>query len=135
MKIKILALTSLALVFGACVTENSGETGSVTSEYEKITFTGMKATSAERQLCESVGGTVRPAGKLQAEHCIQNLADAGKACLNTSDCLGRCVIEGNGADGLDFGSPAEGVCEATDEQFGCTALVDGGKYQGTLCVD
>ena len=122
------------LILGACSTPPQ-DTTEVQTEYQRISFANVKATDAERNACEAVGGIVRPAGMLGGDHCIQNLPDAGTACSDASDCLARCVIEGNNADGLDFGAPVTGVCEATDEMFGCTALVNNGQYEGTLCVD
>lgn len=133
MKTLILTLTG-AIVLTGCAQTNSQNITPVSSEtYQEITFTSTKATPAERAKCEAVGGIVRPAGKLQADHCIQNLPDAGKACSDASDCLGRCILTDDST--VKPGDAITGVCEATDEVFGCTALVSNGTYEGTLCID
>ena len=104
--------------------------------YERITFEGTLATPQERARCESVGGLVRRAGLLGAENCIQNLPDAGAICGDALECLGRCVFETPpGIRPPAPGTPVTGVCEATDEVFGCKAFVNQGRLAPTLCID
>ena len=126
-----------AVVLVACATEpvtGDDTTPERAVNYTPVFFSGTKASEDERVLCESVGGRVERAGRLGAEHCIQDLPDAGKVCSDESDCIGRCVIE-DSDDEPARGTTSNGVCEATDDQFGCTTLVNGGVIEGTLCVD
>ncbi len=102
--------------------------------YEAIVFEGPRATDEERVRCEEAGGTVRPAGMMGADHCIQSLADAGQPCQDASDCLGRCVAP-MGPDAPAPGAAVTGTCEETDEVFGCTATVEGGVMQPAICID
>ena len=128
---KVILLAS-AIALAACANTESSDAES--SDYQQINFSSKTATASERAFCESVGGIVRPAGMAQFDHCIQNLPDAGKACTDAKECLGRCAIPSD-QEAPDSGASSSGVCEATDEHFGCTALVNDGKYEGTLCVD
>ena len=102
--------------------------------FTEITFSGKTATPEERAQCETVGGEVRPAGKAQFDMCVQAYPDAGKICSDASDCLGRCVLDNADAT-LARGTAITGVCEADNIRFGCTPLVNGGLFEGTLCVD
>ena len=104
-------------------------------QYQKISFNAVTASVQEQQACEAVGGSVRQAGRLGAEHCIQQLPDAGKVCSDQSDCLGRCVLTDPDAHKMKADTPMQGVCEASDDIFGCTTLINGGKVEGTLCID
>jgi len=126
-------LLAMALIITACATDTS--TGETSSTYEKINFAGEKATADERAKCEAVGGIVRRAGRAGFENCIQNLPDAGEVCSDAKDCLGRCVIPAQEGRSYQPGDTATGICEATDDVFGCTTLVNNGKVEGTLCVD
>ncbi len=120
------------LILAACSTQASGPSDEMA--YKPIQFEGVKATSSERAMCEKAGGEVIRTGKLGAEHCVQDLPDAGEVCSDDSDCLGRCVI----VDAISEPAPGtvmDGVCEATDDYFGCTTLVNEGVIVGTLCVD
>lgn len=128
-----IALLGLAIVFVACATENPIDENR--TSYQKINFDGKIATAEERASCEAVGGIVRRAGRAGYENCIQNLPDAGETCSDASDCLGRCIIPQQEGRSYEPGDMATGICEATDEVFGCTTLVNSGKIEGTLCVD
>lgn len=102
--------------------------------YKRIRLEDMKATAVERQACEALGGTITRVGRIGGEECIQDLPDAGKPCSDEIDCLGRCVLN-PGISEPELGTPTQGVCEATDNEFGCTTLVAEGKISGTICVD
>ena len=130
----IITLGALAIV--ACATEPAASNGAEEPvlNYTPVFFAGTKAREEERVLCESVGGRVERAGRLGAERCVQDLPDAGQICADESECLGRCIIEDTD-DSPAPGTPASGTCEPTDNQFGCTTLVNDGKIEGTLCVD
>ncbi len=96
---------------------------------------GGESDPCRTKLCESLGGLVRPGGILQAEHCVQTLSDAGKVCSDATDCLGRCILLDDTSPDLQPGTAETGVCEVDDSPFGCTALVNDGRYEGTICID
>ena len=102
--------------------------------YAPIDIADKTATPEEQQRCAAVGGEVRPSGLPGADHCIQTLPDAGDPCSSHDQCLGRCVLIPE-RDLPKHGSFAKGMCEADDDIFGCTALVQEGRYEGTLCID
>lgn len=106
----------------------------VAHAYTPIDIADKTATAEERQRCAAVGGEIRPSGLLGADHCIQTLPDAGDPCSSHEQCLGRCVLIPE-RDPPKHGSLAKGMCEADDDIFGCTALVQKGRYEGTLCID
>jgi len=101
--------------------------------YKRVLIKGGQATADEVTACEAEGGKVRPAGDLGADHCIQELADAGKTCANSAECIGECYLPPG--VGLPAGADASGVCSPTDEAFGCHARVENGKATAVLCVD
>lgn len=106
----------------------------IAKSYLPIEFAKERASSSERKQCESLGGTVRKSGKAQFDMCVQPYSDAGEYCQNKSDCFGRCTLA-NSADHTKPGDRVDGVCEADNSRFGCTALVSGGKYEHTICID
>ena len=115
---------------------NHGDTsdpGDPATTYQRITFAAETATAEERAQCEAVGGEVRPAGLLGAENCIQTYADAGKACSDTSDCQGLCMVTGEFVD-MDSATNT-GQCQVTDSPFGCYQTVENGRATPALCVD
>ncbi len=117
---------------GACMTPTTSVDEANT--YSPITFASSKASADEIQQCKNAGGEVMRVGRLGNETCVQNLPDAGKACSDKADCVGRCVMENEMSD-LVPGTEATGVCEATDNRFGCTTLIANGTIEGTLCID
>jgi len=99
-----------ALCFAACTTPAEP----VSQDYQRISFEGEKATAEERALCESVGGTVRRAGMLGWEHCIQDMPDAGQVCSDGSECVSsRCIIPPQEGREYAPGDPATGMCAQT----------------------
>ncbi len=138
MRLLTVSLFALSLTIAACATEptSDGPDKSVpeVNNYTPVFFASKQASEEERALCEGIGGRVERAGRLGGDRCIQDLPDAGDVCSDEKDCIGRCVIEDTD-DSPQRGSEATGVCEATDNIFGCTTLVNGGMIEGTLCVD
>jgi hypothetical protein len=108
--------------------------GSSLPPYERIQFASQFATPAERARCESAGGVVQKAGRLGWQHCVQNFADAGKACTGSEDCLGECRLAGDPGS-VSPGTPAQGVCQANDAPFGCYTSVENGKAGMSICAD
>ncbi|MCA8903102.1 MAG: hypothetical protein KDA53_17830 [Hyphomonas sp.] len=131
-----------AMVFfllGACAAlrdfhANTPDYGSDMPPYERIQFAGENATEAERVRCEAVGGAIERHGLLGWESCVQRYPDAGKACKDSGDCLGKCKLDlSKPHDGP--GEPAQGACQITDSVFGCYATVEDGLEQQTICFD
>jgi hypothetical protein len=108
--------------------------GSSAPPYERIQFASQFATPAERARCEAAGGEVRQAGMLGWQHCIQTYPDAGQACRGSEDCLGQCRLDGT-AGAVEAGAPADGICQGSDEPFGCYTRVENGRATQTICVD
>lgn len=133
MRVFLLILASAAL--SACVNPGAetptGDTGEPAA-YERISFAGEKATTAERAICEAAGGEVRRDGLAGWEQCIQTPPDAGQACSDSSDCLDRCMLVG---EFTEYGAPATGQCSQSDSPFGCFQTVENGRAEPALCVD
>ncbi|MFT5775370.1 hypothetical protein [Hyphomonas sp.] len=129
-----------AAVLVACTATGKpdvAETPATTAEpatHDKIRFDGKRATPAERKACVAAGGTVRPDGMLGHDQCIRPYPDAGKSCKSKDDCLGRCLLSPDSDDDVDQPTD-DGVCQATDSQFGCVTKVDEGTVQWTICID
>ena len=87
---------------------------------------------AEAAACPGRGGRLDRVGKLQALRCIETYADAGKACTDGAQCLGkRCVGDFEDASAT---TPATGTCVATNNPFGCQTIIQSGVAR-TICVD
>lgn len=81
--------------------------------------------------CVASGGYVERAGLLGAERCTKRYQDAGQLCHDSSQCQGQCRAQGN----PPIGQPTSGVCQATDNPFGCYTEVVRGQAGAGLCVD
>lgn len=81
--------------------------------------------------CVASGGFVERAGLLGAERCTKRYHDAGQICHDSSQCQGQCRAQGN----PPMGQPISGVCQATDNPFGCHTEVVRGQAGASLCVD
>lgn len=93
-------------------------------------------TPTARAACIAKGGIVERAGMAGFERCTLRHADAGKACTGKKDCQGRCLLDPRHPQRtLGANAPARGICEATDNHFGCQTLVEKGRNAGTICVD
>ena len=88
-------------------------------------------TQAQRQQCLASGGKVERAGLLGAERCTLSYGDAGKVCTDSSQCLGKCVADLDGANKINI----SGTCQKTDNPFGCYAFVENGRTGPALCAD
>ena len=129
MRLPVLILA--ALFISSCTTP-SAEQRSEKPTYERIVFAGETPTDEERATCEAVGGTIEMAGRLGWQRCLQTFSDGGETCSDTSDCMGKCLKDGNFAD---VGAPATGKCAPNDNPFGCyQEIIDGVAVSG-ICVD
>ncbi len=103
--------------------------------FQKVAIADIKATSQERKACLAVGGEIRQVGKRQADRCVQTYPDAGNSCKDGQDCFGRCLASDEDAHRLSRGDLATGSCAVINNRFGCQAMVEDGRFSGTLCID
>ena len=93
---------------------------------------GSAALSSQLQ-CEQLGGRWTAIGRAQNWTCLVDYPDAGKACTDTAQCQGRCLVQG---EFLAAGKPAAGVCQRdASQRFGCRQPVENGVAGPVLCVD
>ena len=92
---------------------------------------GGRLSEAERNTCLKTGGIVERAGLLGAERCTRPYSDGGQVCSDSSQCQGQCRTTPN----VPFGTPVTGICQPTDNPFGCFAEVKDGIAGAGLCVD
>lgn len=92
---------------------------------------GGALSAAEKMACVQGGGFVERAGMLGAERCTKPFSDAGLVCTDSGQCQGQC----RGTLDTDMGADVTGVCQATDNPFGCFTEIFGGKAGPGLCVD
>lgn len=83
--------------------------------------------------CRARGGEVRPVCRRQVPRCVVRHPDAGQPCTDSSQCKGRCLVDG--ARPLESGEAAKGRCEEDDDPCGCKIEVKNGKVTGGICVD
>ena len=88
-------------------------------------------SEAERNTCLKTGGIVERAGLLGAQRCTRPYSDGGQVCSDSSQCQGRCRTTPN----VPAGSPVTGICQPSDNPFGCFAEVSNGIAGPGLCVD
>lgn len=89
----------------------------------------------DRDACAAAGGTYEMAGRLGWFRCTENFSDAGKACRDSSDCLGQCLTN----EAIEFDDQMQpklttGTCAPNDNPFGCYTMVENGM-PSTICVD
>jgi len=142
--LKNLAGLIIAFSFAACTshveTPTPSESSTTATTKTNATYTPItfelenredEPTDAERMRCTDAGGTVQRDGILGFYRCTQDLPDGGKACSNSSECLGRCLVQGEVADD----GTAVGACQRTDSPFGCFSMVENGRATPGFCVD
>ena len=82
--------------------------------------------------CEREGGHVQGVGMFGTPDCVKPFADAGKTCLDASECLGACVA----SQEAKVGDRVAGTCQAdTASLFSCHDLVAQGVVVAGMCVD
>jgi len=98
---------------------------------------------APRDQCTARGGIFHPEGiaLARAPICVTPYADGGTRCTDSSQCIGRCLVDlapRNWNDPLPRrGAPAVGSCEPGNATGGtCTAEVRrGGIASPVVCAD
>lgn len=88
-------------------------------------------SEAEKMACTRRGGFVERAGLLGAERCTIPYSDGGDVCTDSSQCQGQCRSNSD----APTGAPASGLCQPTDNPFGCHSEILGGRVAPGLCVD
>lgn len=91
----------------------------------------LALTTEQRMQCLASGGFVEKAGMLGAERCTLRYSDGGQICTDSSQCQGQCIAELAGANQ----DSTSGICQRTDNPFGCYAVVENGRTGPALCVD
>ncbi|WP_084398778.1 hypothetical protein [Henriciella aquimarina] len=135
---RLFLLATAALFLAACGNPSDApapegaESAATQGGYARIEFEGETATPEERERCEAAGGEVRPAGRMGFEHCIQSFADAGASCSDTSECTGKCLVNG---EVVEAGTAITGQCAKNDDPFGCYQEVEDGTARPGICVD
>jgi hypothetical protein len=82
--------------------------------------------------CLNNGGVIKSVCMLKIPACVQEYADAGKACTDGSDCSGECLT---GQPFFDAGVTVTGACSVNNDICGCFQSVKLGVAQPALCVD
>ncbi|RTL42288.1 MAG: hypothetical protein EKK53_11765 [Burkholderiales bacterium] len=101
--------------------------------------------SAEK--CKLVGGEVSAVCGTRTQKCIVEYPDAGKACDDSSQCLGGCYLDleklclsrGAGCFGQEgppkVGDKANGTCKPDNNPCGNFWKVDNGKISSAANID
>lgn len=133
MRLRFLASFALGALLAACSSAPPASDGAGTASTAADSPEAAAAYEEARDVdCRAAGGTLQPLGRLQRLQCVIPYADAGKSCGNKSDCSGQCLATGEVA----AGAMATGACQRdVSQNFGCRQRIDGGKAQGTICVD
>ncbi|RKQ69517.1 hypothetical protein DES40_2318 [Litorimonas taeanensis] len=90
-----------------------------------------KLSAVERTQCLTNGGFIERAGMLGYERCTMRYSDGGNICIDSSNCEGKCLASADAANQ----NAVSGLCQITDNPFGCYAEVVAGTISAALCVD
>jgi hypothetical protein len=82
--------------------------------------------------CTASGGKVQGVCMFGLPACVRKYSDAGKVCMDKSDCIGQCVQK---EPSLSAGAQTTGVCEVSSDQCGCQSLVVAGRATQEVCWD
>lgn len=109
-------------------------------EIQKI----LSNSNKDKTSCEALGGSWGRIGLDVEESCNLPTSDAGKECLNSTDCEGSCIAELSKEDwdklwskvmGEEIIIYTKGKCTPWKVTVGCHAFVEDGKVEWILCVD
>jgi len=91
------------------------------------------------------GGAVRPVCRSQQDMCVTPYPDAGRACSDSTECAGDCLVDlavrcdgaGNCAESEvpEIGASASGKCEVDNDPCGSRVEVVKGIVQAPVHVD
>ena len=96
----------------------------------RATVLGETFSVKELKDCERLHGHIEQVG-LIASTCVYPAPDAGRSCLDSSECAGRCDAPVNSL----ANQPAVGSCSAIVGRLGCSNVVVQGKATGDICAD
>ncbi|TNE56597.1 MAG: hypothetical protein EP340_11400 [Alphaproteobacteria bacterium] len=94
--------------------------------------------------CAVEGGDIDYRGMFGMPMCVIPFEDAGKACTDSSECQGICMVDADGGTpdnpseykrAMSGEGPIVGSCEPDDKTFGCFGEVINGKIASAICVD
>ena len=133
MRLRFLACLALSALLASCSsTPPASEDGGAAATAAVSPEAAAALEEARDVDCRAAGGTLQPLGRLQRVQCVIPYADAGKTCSSKSDCSGQCLASAE----VTAGAVATGTCQRdVSQNFGCRQRIDGGKAQGTICVD
>lgn len=137
--IRTLLLAFVALAAAACSgPQPAAESGPfVGFEGKPLKVGGVtdnavqEALTADPAACAKAGGAIQPVCMMQKPMCVIAFKDAGKTCSDSSECQGRCEIEGR-AEPM---KAATGKCRSSNDPCGCFQLVEKGVAGYPLCAD
>lgn len=128
----ISALLLLGLI--ACSNNNSDGSSirrpSAPSENSSVAPADGKSTAnaTTAQTCKAQGGSWQPVCMLGRNYCILSYADAGKACTDSSQCQGKCLV-------VPDRIQTTGQCQLNNNPCGCFSTMEHGQPQPGLCID
>lgn len=133
MRLRFLASVALCALLAACSSAPpASEAAGVAAPVADSPEAAAAYEEARDVDCRAAGGTLQPLGRLQRVQCVIPYTDAGKSCSSKGDCSGQCLASAN----VPEGAVATGTCQRdVSQNFGCRQRIDGGKAQGTICVD
>ena len=84
-------------------------------------------------------GRIERRGMLGVRICVTPYVDGGRACTDSGQCAGRCLLDYDSAavslQSHPVGREAAGRCEADNRTFGCHAEILDGRITQPICVD
>ena|ERR1700733_6468457 len=102
-------------------------------------------TDAEGHACMDHGGTWKRVCLAQEYRCVMSYPDAGKACSDSSECKGQCLVDltdkcdpGGGcthAKVPEAGSEVRGMCQVANDPCGSFVVVKKGHAQPIVHKD
>lgn len=81
--------------------------------------------------CIQVGGEWTRVTLRGSLVCVLKTKDAGKSCINSSQCEERCLAVTDPKDS----SKVIGQCQTTNQSFGCFTEMENGVPGTSLCID
>ena len=101
--------------------------------------TGMEEDGRFRQMgtaaagCDARGGVISR-GAFGETYCKIEFRDAGRACTDSSECLGGCIVLSGSLHALG-GAKLSGVCKSANVQYGCAEYLQRGRVVRSECID
>ena len=94
----------------------------------------MPRYSSALEGCAQRGGQVTNRPFANRPWCRIELPDGGRACTDTSQCVGACVWSGAGPHRPPTGR-VTGACQRVNRLYGCFGRVVNGHVERYLCID